>query len=427
MASKRLKSISGFIRRFARDERGVSAIIFAIILPMLIGMVGIAVEIGLWFEQKRDLQSAADAAAMAAAFELQEGNSAAIMQTSGESSSALNNFTDGVDGTVTINWPPLAPSDHAGDSDYVQAVLEKPQTLLFSAVLNPGGAVTLIARATATSGILDDACIIALNPTINSAVEITGSATVTMNGCGIAVNSNDSEAMTVSGSAYISAASARIVGNFDLSGGAVMDIPTVTTSSVATNDPYSGLDIGTPGSCSGGNTNQTINPSSTVTLSGTTTYCSGLDLKGTLNLNGNTLYIRGGEFKVNATASLSGTGTVIFTEYSGSYATININGSATVNISAPTSGDFKGLAMIQDPNAPAGNDNTVNGNASTSINGAIYFPNGDINYSGNTSTGSGCTRLIVYTLYLAGDAGFDNNCSAYGYSSQTGSRPILVE
>lgn len=426
MASKRLKPISGFLRRFARDERGVSAIIFALILPMLIGMVGIAVEIGLWFEQKRDLQSAADAAAMAAAFEMVEGNSAATMQTVGAASSALNSFTDGVDGTVTINWPPLAPSTHAGDSDYVQAVLEKPQTLLFSAVLNPG-AVTLIARATASSGVLDDACIIALNPTINSAVEITGSATVTMNGCGIAVNSNDSEAMTVSGSAYITAASARVVGNYDLSGGAVMDIPTVSTGSVATNDPYSGLDIGTPGSCSGGNTNQSINPSSTVTLSGTTTYCTGLNLRGTLNLNGNTLYIRGGEFTVNATASLSGTGTVILTDYSGSYATINVNGSATVNISAPTSGDFKGLAIIQDPNAPAGNDNTVNGNASTSINGAIYFPNGDINYSGNTSTGGGCTRLIAYTVYLSGNAGFDNNCSAYGYGSQTGSRPVLVE
>ena len=382
MASKRLKPISGFLRRFARDERGVSAIIFALILPMLIGMVGIAVEIGLWFEQKRDLQSAADAAAMAAAFEMVEGNSAATMQTVGAASSALNSFTDGVDGTVTINWPPLAPSTHAGDSDYVQAVLEKPQTLLFSAVLNPG-AVTLIARATASSGVLDDACIIALNPTINSAVEITGSATVTMNGCGIAVNSNDSEAMTVSGSAYITAASARVVGNYDLSGGAVMDIPTVSTGSVATNDPYSGLDIGTPPGCYA--TNATIGPSGSETLSGTRSYCNGLDLKGTLNLNGNTLYIRGGEFKVNSTANLSGTGTVILTEYSGSYATINVNGSATVNISAPTSGDFKGLAMIQDPNAPAGNDNTVNGNASTSINGAIYFPNGDINYSGNTT------------------------------------------
>src|SRR6516165_4277263 len=62
------------IARVWRDERGVSAIMVAISLTVLVGFAGLGVETGLWYAIKRQNQSAADAAAISAAYEVMAGN-----------------------------------------------------------------------------------------------------------------------------------------------------------------------------------------------------------------------------------------------------------------------------------------------------------------------------------------------------------------
>ena len=405
---------NGFLSRFVRDQRGVSAIIFALILPVLFGFVGVSVEVGLWYSKKRNLQAAADAGAMAAVRVLIASGTWTDAETAAIAFAVHN-------GAVAANVDPNKPPTSGTYTNVVtypyavEVIVTESQTLMFSAVFL-STAVTVTARAVANGGEGDEACLIALNPTINDAVEVTGSADVSLNGCGVAVNSSSSDALTVSGSGYFSAPSAMIVGNYDADA-ADFVVPTKLTGASPVTDPYASLDIGTPGACVAGNTSQAIGPAATVTLAATTTYCDGLDLRGTLNLNGNTLYIKGGTFNINATANLTGTGTVILTGTTGDYATISINGSATVDITAPTSGTFKGLAIVQDPDAPAGNDNTINGNASTAITGAIYFPSGDVTYSGNSSVAAtGCTRIIAYTVHFSGNNNLYNNCSGYDYS-----------
>ncbi|HEV2099018.1 MAG TPA: pilus assembly protein TadG-related protein, partial [Stellaceae bacterium] len=68
------------IRRFARDQQGVVAIIVAIAATALVGFTALGVETGLWYTIKRQNQSAADAAALAGAYERAAG------QNDGESS-----------------------------------------------------------------------------------------------------------------------------------------------------------------------------------------------------------------------------------------------------------------------------------------------------------------------------------------------------
>ncbi len=53
-------------RRIA-DRRGASALVVALSLPMLLGVTGLSVDVGYWFQQQEMLQSAVDAAALAAA------------------------------------------------------------------------------------------------------------------------------------------------------------------------------------------------------------------------------------------------------------------------------------------------------------------------------------------------------------------------
>ena len=49
------------------DEGGVIAVLTALGLTVLIGMVGLAVDISMWYRTDRALQNAADAAVIAAA------------------------------------------------------------------------------------------------------------------------------------------------------------------------------------------------------------------------------------------------------------------------------------------------------------------------------------------------------------------------
>jgi uncharacterized membrane protein len=50
-----------------REERGQTFVITAIFMLMLVGMSALVLDVGSWFREKRQLQSTADAAALAGA------------------------------------------------------------------------------------------------------------------------------------------------------------------------------------------------------------------------------------------------------------------------------------------------------------------------------------------------------------------------
>ncbi|MBM3566498.1 MAG: pilus assembly protein [Alphaproteobacteria bacterium] len=433
-------SLERFLRRFARDERGVYAILFALILPMLLGMVGIAVEVGYWYSQKRDMQSAADAAAMAGAYELLEGNGTAAMVAAGHDSATRNGHTLSRD----PENPPWTGA-YTGDSTAVMAEVESNQAPIFSGVLGLS-AFTISVRATAHAAPLSDACVIALSPTSASTLGLLGTADVNMSGCGMAVNSNDSTAFSMVGSSALSGPFVRVTGGSDISNNASNSAP-VTNNSPSTLDPYSTISATASGSCitsgtlgtyvsgSGGNTSYTA--AQGVKINGGTytmqpgRYCNGFSTVSDANVTmaPGTYYIDGGSFSLSAQTQISGTGVTIVLTGSGSdYATMDIQSANTVvDISAPTSGTYQGLVVVQDRNAPEGNNNVITGGSSTNFNGTMYLPNGDISYRGGAVAGGGCTRIISYTIQFTGNADLNNDCNAYGYSNQLSSRPVLVE
>ena len=68
-----MPSLSSAIVRVLRNNRGATAVIVAIALPSMIGFGALATEAGVWFTIKLQNQSAADAAAIAAAYEVIAG------------------------------------------------------------------------------------------------------------------------------------------------------------------------------------------------------------------------------------------------------------------------------------------------------------------------------------------------------------------
>src|SRR5258706_956418 len=63
----RMITIIGWLRRLAQDQQGTVAVLVGLSLTMLVGFVGLGVEVGLWYEVRRSMQVSSSTAAIAAA------------------------------------------------------------------------------------------------------------------------------------------------------------------------------------------------------------------------------------------------------------------------------------------------------------------------------------------------------------------------
>ena len=414
-----------------RDQGGATAIITAIAIAMLVGFVGLGTEVGMWYAERRSLQTAADAAAMGAGFDLyNNGKNSSTYQAAGEADATKNGFTDGVNNiTVTINKPPTQGSQ-AGKKTAVEAILTKERPTLFSSLFT-AKQVNIEVRSVATVKMVGVYCILALSPHDTAALLFEGTADVLLKNCGINVNSDDaSGALTAKGASVVGATYADIVGGLNQTNNADLNIGSINTGSDAVDDPYANLDVPTGSGCD--YTNFKVGPSQSKTLS-PGRYCGGILIQGTAYLQAGNYVIVGGIFDVRATAHVTSdtvNGVTIFLTGSGSnYAQVTINGGANVNIVAATGGAYKGIAFFQDRNAPvvnSGSPNKFNGGSTMSIIGAIYVPKQLISFNGGNGTNGTCTRVVAYMIDFSGTSGFNTDCG-YGFGQSQSFPPVLVE
>lgn len=420
------------LRRFTKQEHGAIAVMFALMLPVIVGLIGLGVEVGLWYSVKRNLQGAADAAAIAAAYEISDGSSSATIASTAESDASRNGYNTSI-GTITVNIPPTSGS-YTTNTNAVEVILTETRTMLFGNVISDSADVTISSRAVALSGGDGDACVLALNTSVAKALEFSGNSAINTAGCIIASNSSASDSIKISGSANVTADSLQTVGDYTTQGSATLNVtsaPATNASSVT--DPYADLSVPSYSGCDETEFKNTPGSTDTISPSSTTTpyvFCDGLDVKGTLNLDPGIYVVDGGTFNVNATATITGTNvTIILTSSSGSdHAKYTMNGSATINLSAPSSGDYSGILMYRDRTA-TDEDNTLNGNASAIFNGALYFPSSTLKFEGNSSSGGGsCTQLIADTIQITGGTSITSaGCESAGATLATISGTELVE
>lgn len=87
-----------------RDERGAVAIIVAAMIASLIGVLAIVADVGMLYQQRRQLQTAVDSAALAGAMEVAEGRGATAAQTVAQSYVQQNKGFD-VPASTTVSFP----------------------------------------------------------------------------------------------------------------------------------------------------------------------------------------------------------------------------------------------------------------------------------------------------------------------------------
>jgi len=103
------------MKRFLRSSSGAVAVVTAFVLPLLIGFGSLGIEVGHWYLLQREMQGAADAAAISAAAQyLQDtiaGNTASTTyQTTGQHYAGLNGFSIPVANTCLVT----ASGDNCG-------------------------------------------------------------------------------------------------------------------------------------------------------------------------------------------------------------------------------------------------------------------------------------------------------------------------
>ena len=74
-----------------------------------------------------------------------------------------------------------------------------------------------------------------------------------------------------------------------------------------------------------------------------------MNISGTRTMQPGIYVVSGGDFKINANANVTGTGVTIYIKAG---TNVSINGNATVNLAAPTSGTYSGMLFFGDRTEP---------------------------------------------------------------------------
>lgn len=424
----RIVAILGALtRHIHRSRRGSVAIIMAITLPVAIGMLALGSEIAFLLYKQRQMQSAADAAALGGATAVQAGHPAPAVEARG--TTGFLGFVNGADGvTVAVNKPPLSGA-LAGNNSAVEVIITQPQTLSLVSLFG-SGLFSVSARAVATIG-TGTSCVLQLDSTASPGVTIDNGAVANLTACGLAVDSTSQKALLMAGGAQLNATTVSVVGRASITNGAAINPSSaLKTSQANVPDPYASVAMPSlPPTClftskSYGHSNsglQTISPGR---------YCNGISFTNDakVKMDSGVYWVDRGTFYVTGAAVLNGTGvTIVLTKSTGSsYAKAKIDNGATVTLSAPTTGATAGIVFFGDRGAPKTNTIDFGGGSQININGALYFPTQKVLFQNGINNPSGCTQLVVGTLQMIGGSKFQNNCPA-GVNAIGASKSVLAE
>jgi len=408
-------------RRTLRSKRGSVAIQLGLMMIIILGMVGLGVEITFVLYKQRQMQSAADSAAFGGATALMRGYPADFRIESRAVAAAVG-FVNGVDGVaVTVNRPPTLGSQ-AGNNNAVEVIVSQPQHLGLVSLFREG-LFQVGARAVALIGSSSLYCVLGLDPTATQAVYLQNNAIVGNPECGVAVNSDSDAALYLRNNAEIKGP-VSVHGNWSLANHAELSGDPVVNHAPTITDPYAGVALQPIPSCTG----QTSKEDDGGTINLTEGhFCNGWNYTNniTINLAPGTYYIDK-KLVVGNNATLNGTDVTLIVN--GDYA-IDFSNNAQITLTAPSTGAYAGLAILGLRDAKSSVRQAFENNTQLNVKGVIYFPNQILEFYNNMKIPpGGCTQLIGRIVRFYNNVDLGKNCEGTGVKplgSSTGAQ--LVE
>jgi len=428
-----------WLPKFAQDECGAILIIMALVSAVLIGLVGLAIDVGVWYRTQRNLQNAADSAAISAYL-----NGSGTFQSEAKAVAARYGYVDGQNGiTVSAlnNQTCPAPNQtHTNCYSVTITLAQAPQ--FFSRVMgvrSPSLSGSAETGTTAGKGQIHSYCLLALaGSATDPAILTNGAPKADMSNCSLMSNTGATchghNLNATYGDAHGTNDGCGITENSDAP--VVPDPYAYLSSNIPLNtcgsypqEPAKKKDPALPAS------NQW---SGAKTIGSTVIVCGDLQLTGNTTLTtaspGSVLVIENGQLDTNGYTLQTASGsalTVIFSGTSGSSYTHATTGGGTLDFPAPTSGTWQGMAIYQDPALTSGVDISAAGNSPTwDITGMVYLPHSSVTFSGavnKSSNGASCFGLVVDNITINGTADIleTGGCIAAGVTLPSAALPGL--
>jgi hypothetical protein len=397
--------------------------------------MGLAAEVSYWRLHQRAMQNAADAAAIAAAT---NGGSTYVAEA--QAVAAQYGFQNGAGNiTVTVTNPNIASG--CSSKCYTVSINDKLPLLLSKVVgfsgnttvtsagsSTPAPATSMQGASIATSAPAYKYCIMALGTTGVTDITANGAQKADLGGCNVVSNAG----ATCNGGNL----NAGIVDAHGTNKGCGTtqnsNMPIVT-------DPYSGLASSIPTNTCSSYPQEPSLPTPSNQWTGTYTIngivCGDVKLNGNTTINGGVLVIENGRLDTNGYTLTGNALTIVFSgSNNASYQHVPTGG-GSLNIAAPTSGTWSGVAIYQDPSLTTNVNISSAGNSPTwNISGLVYLPHSSVTLSGSagaSTMGKKCLVLVVDNLTINGTGSvFANNteCGLAGLQTQPGggSRGTLV-
>ncbi len=334
--SKRLK-------KYIKDKEGAILPVAAISLPVLLSVVALGTDASYFVMKKKDLQTAIDAASLAAAWEISKGSDKYMLEAAVREA-IKNGYDPEKDGILTLEVSGYGynysysygykdedseededkdyedddddhdedkdyeddDDDHDEDKDYedddddygedddndlegeyggegnvimVTATLSQDVDTFFSSLIFSDPPRVGVKAKSIITGMDGEYCILALEKE-HTAVSLKGSLTLNSENCGIAANSSSETAIKFKGDANVNVSNINIVGDYNIEYGSVdFEYSDLKTGALAIPDPYKNLEVPEHTECSESEMEKGLYYNSDVVLS-PGVYCGGINLSG---------------------------------------------------------------------------------------------------------------------------------------------------
>jgi hypothetical protein len=433
------------MRLTSRKRRGIVAVLVAVSLIAILGVVAIVLDGGLLLDNRRSVQAAADAAALAAAEDLfanwstnkgvdpapHKAAASALSTAKAEGynndadADALTDTADAGKSSVTVHIPPTSGLA-VNQPGYAEVIITYYQKRGFSRIFSSGN-LPVTARAVArgmrkASGI----GVLVLDPSANGSLTISGSAGMKVDGS-VIVDSSSSTAASASGGAGLNSSEMDITGKDSYSGSSYFQTnpgsvntgvaPTADfLTDVPVPDPTKIDDQGNPGTMTTRSTstymptsNQTIQPG---------LYIGGISISSQPNITfaPGIYYLQGGGLTMSGgSSSFTANGVMIYNGVGSTGATgsITVSGGGTVVQSPPTSGAYYGMSIFQDRSSTQ--KVTLSGGSGWNFTGTVYAASAHVDVSGGSGATMG-SQFVADTMTLSGSSTFNDIDPAKGYA-----------
>lgn len=393
------------MRRLLRDEQGSITVLFALSLPVLLGMSAFALDLANLRYNNMRLQMAADAGALAGARQIADENEAvqAAMNVANRNApSNAGQVTLAADVQLVVydaDTKTYKPSDATTPPNAVRVTASRNEAHgnavigFLTRFVGQSGSFGLSAQSIAVlRGNDGPACVYALNDKDPDALTIAGSTTVSL-GCGVRVKSSSAAAISSNGNKAKMTASSICQANNPAQNPSGYS-PAVKRCISPVTDPFASVAEPTPTNCKpGGNLTGTVMPGC---------YSGSVSFSGNVTLAAGTYYFQDSDVKINSNANIAGSEATLFLDGT---STLGITGNPSIKFSAPTSGPLAGIALFQSRSA-SNASLTISGNSDVAIDGAIYAPATSVTFTGSSTTLSP-TRygsLIAWKVHFTGNS-----------------------